>query len=140
MAKIRVLFVCTSNTARSQMAEALLRNSAGDRYDVYSAGLEPGVMSPLMTAVMKERGISMKDHYSKAIDGFLGYDFDFVIVVCSKAELVCPSFPAPCVRLYWPFDDPEHAKGTEEEKLVQFRTVRDQIDAKIREWLQEHSA
>jgi arsenate reductase (thioredoxin) len=83
------------------MAEALLRNYAGDRYDVYSAGLGPGLMNPLLTTVMGEKRISMKGHYSKGIDGFLGYDFGFVIVVCSKAELVCPSFPAPCVRLYW---------------------------------------
>jgi len=137
MAKTRVLFVCTSNTARSQIAEAFLKKYAGDRYEVFSAGLGPGPMNPLTTKVMEEKGISMKDHYSKGIDGFVGYDFGFVIVVCSKAEAVCPVFPAPCIRLFWPFDDPEDAKGSEEKKLVKFREIRDQIDAKISQWLEE---
>ncbi len=122
------------------MAEAFLKKYAGDRYEVFSAGLGPGPMNPLTTAVMEENGINMRDHYSKGIDGFLGNDFAFVIVVCSKAETVCPVFPDPCVRLYWPFDDPEYAKGSEEEKLVKFREVRDQIDAKIKQWLQESPA
>ena len=137
MAKTRVLFVCTSNTARSQMAEAFLKKYAGDRYEVFSAGLGPGPMNPLTTMVMEEKGISMRDHYSKGIDGFLGYDFGFVIIVCSKAEAVCPVFSDPCIRLYWPFDDPEDAKGSEEEKLVKFREIRDQIDAKIKQWLED---
>lgn len=140
MTKTRVLFVCSSNTARSQMAEAFLKKYAGDRYEVFSAGLGPGTMNPLTTAVMEENGISMRDHYSKGIDGFLGNDFAFVIVVCSKAETVCPVFPDPCIRLYWPFDDPEYAEGSQEEKLVKFREVRDQIDAKIKQWLQESPA
>jgi arsenate reductase (thioredoxin) len=137
MGKTRVLFVCTSNTARSQMAEAFLKKYAADRYDVFSAGLGPGPMNPLTTAVMEENGISMRDHYPKGIEGFLAYDFAFVIVVCSRAETVCPVFPDSCIRLYWPFDDPEDAKGSQDEKLAKFREIRDQIDAKIRQWLQE---
>jgi len=140
MAKTRVLFVCTSNSARSQMAEAFLRKYAGDRYEVFSAGLGPGVINPLTNAVMEEKGFSMKDHYSKGIDGFLGYDFGFVITVCSKAESVCPSFPGPVNRLHWPFDDPEEVKGTEEQKLAKFRQIRDQIDVRIGQWLQESQA
>ncbi len=135
MTKTRVLFICTSNAARSQMAEAFLRIYAGDRYDAFSAGLGPGPINPLTLRVMEEKGISMKGHYSKGVDGFLGYDFGFVIVVCSNAEAVCPAFPDPCIQLYWPFDDPEAATGSEEDKLAKFREIRDQIDAKIRQWL-----
>jgi arsenate reductase len=119
------------------MAEAFLKKYAGDRYDVYSAGLGPGPMNPLTTMVMQEKGISMKDHYSKGIDGFLGQDFGYVIIVCSKAESVCPVFPDPCIQMYWPFDDPEVAKGSEQEKLAKFREVRDEIEAKISQWLEE---
>ncbi len=137
MTKTRVLFVCTSNTARSQMAEAFLRKYAGDRYEVFSAGLGPGPMNPFTTAVMEEKGVSMRDHYSKGIDGFLGHDFGFVIVVCSRSETVCPAFPDPCVRLYWPFDDPEDGKRSGAKKLLHFREIRDQIEAKVKQWLEE---
>lgn len=140
MTKTRVLFVCTSNTARSQMAEAFLKKYAGDRYEVFSAGLGPGQLNPLTATVMEEKGISMKGHYSKGLDGFLGYDFGFVIVVCAKAEAVCPAFPEPCIRLYWPVDDPEDAAGSEEDKLAKFREVRDEIDARIRQWLEDSGA
>ncbi len=119
------------------MAEAFLRKYARDRYEVFSAGLGPGQLDPLTTKVMEEREISMRGHYSKGIDGFLGYDFGFVIIVCAKAEAVCPAFPDSCVRLYWPIDDPEDAKGSEQERLAKFREVRDQIDAKIKQWLEE---
>jgi arsenate reductase len=122
------------------MAEAFLKKYAGDRFDVFSAGLGPGLMNPLTMKVMEEVGISMKDHYSKGVDGFLGHDFGFVIAVCAKAEVVCPVFPAPCVRLYWPFDDPEDARGSEEEKLAKFREVRDRLDAKVKQWLDEQAA
>jgi arsenate reductase len=137
MCKIRVLFICSSNNARSQMAEAYLKKYAGDRYEVFSAGLGPGRLSPLAVRVMEEKEISMRDHYSKEVDGFLGYDFGFVIIVCSKAELVCPAFPDSCVRLYWPVDDPEDMDGPEEARLAKFREVRDEIEARIRVWLEE---
>ncbi len=137
MTKTRVLFICTCNTARSQMAEAFLDNYAADRYDAFSAGLGPGVINPLMVAVMEEKGVSMKGRYSKGVDGFLGNVFDFVITVCSNAEVACPVFPGSSTRLHWPFDDPAAAVGSEEGKLAKFREVRDQIDAKIRQWLED---
>lgn len=137
MSKSRVLFICTSNSARSQMAEAFLRKHAGDLYDVFSAGLGPGKINPMTVRVMEENGISMKNHYSKGVDGFLGYDFDFVITVCSNADVACPAFPNSCIRLHWPFDDPEVVQGTEEEALIKFRKIRDEIDVKIRQWLDE---
>ena len=137
MTKTRVLFICTCNTARSQMAEAFLENYAGDRYEAFSAGLGPGVINPLMVAVMEEKGISMKGRYSKGVEGFLGNVFDFVITVCSNAEVACPVFPGSSTRLHWPFDDPAAATGSEGEKLAKFREIRDQIDEKIREWLED---
>ncbi len=137
MAKLRVLFICASNNARSQMAEAFLKKYAGDRYEVFSAGIGPGRLNPLTVRVMEEIGISMAGHYSKGIEGFLGYDFAFVIIVCAKAEEVCPAFPDSTVRLEWSVDDPEHTTGSEEEKLAKFREVRDQIDAKVKQWLED---
>ena len=103
----------------------------------FAAGLGPGVINPLMVAVMEEKGVSMKGRYSKGVDGFLGNVFDFVITVCSNAEVACPVFPGSSTRLHWPFDDPAAAVGSEEGKLAKFREVRDQIDAKIRQWLED---
>ncbi len=136
MTKTRVLFICATNSARSQMAEAFLKHYAGDRYDAFSAGLGPGHLNPMAVLVMEEKGISTKDQYSKGIDGFLGHDFGFVITICSDAEAACPAFPDSCIRLDWPMDDPVAATGSEEEKLAKFREIRDQIDAKIRHWLE----
>lgn len=133
----RVLFLCTGNTARSQMAEAFLRRYAGDHLEAYSAGLEPAEIHPYVHRVMEEIGIDLAGQRSKHIDEYTGkLHFGYTITVCSLAEERCPSvFPGMGQRLHWAFEDPAAFEGTEEEKLEKFRTVRDQIDQRIKEWL-----
>jgi arsenate reductase len=136
--KIRVLFLCTSNVARSQMAEALLKKYAGDRFEVYSAGLEPKEIHPYTRKVLEEIGIDISDQYSKDIRQFLGkLHFGYLITVCSKAEKKCPIFPGVSVRLFWPVEDPVEFVGSEEEKVNKFREVRDRVDERIKGWLKE---
>lgn len=136
MIKTKVLFLCTGNSARSQMAEALLRKLAGDRFEVHSAGLEPNVINPYTIKVLQEIGIDTSAHYAKPLTTYLGkVHFGYMITVCSKAEERCPIFPGMGVRLHWPFEDPAAFQGTEEETLQKFRQVRDQIEAQIRSWL-----
>ncbi len=133
----RVLFLCTGNSARSQMAEALLRRHAGARFEAYSAGIEPGEVNPLTIRVLGEIGIDASTHWAKSVELFRGkMHFDFVITVCSNAEARCPVFPGTAVRLHWPFEDPSAANGSEEERLARFRAVRDQIETRIVNWLQ----
>ncbi|MGC8874232.1 MAG: arsenate reductase ArsC [Chloroflexia bacterium] len=136
--KVRVLFLCTHNSARSQMAEALLRHLAGDRFEAYSAGLEPREIHPYTLRVMEEIGVDMRGQRAKPVDEYLGkVHFGYIITVCSRAEEMCPIFPGTAVRLSWPFEDPAAFEGTEEEKLQRFREVWDQIAARIREWIAE---
>jgi len=138
MDKTRVLFLCTGNSARSQMAEALLRHHAGDRFEVYSAGLEPKGIHPYTEQVMQEIGVQLTGQYSKNVGEYLGKtQFGYVITVCSNAEEKCPTFPGPIQRFHWAFDDPAAFEGTDEDKLRKFREVRDQIDERICEWLAE---
>ncbi len=138
MNKPKVLFLCTGNSARSQMAEALLRKHAGDRFDVYSAGLEPKGIHPYTRRVMQEIGIDLSGQRSKHLNEYLGkLHFEHLITVCGNAEKTCPTFPGAGQRQHWPFDDPAAVEGSEEEKLVQFRQVRDQIDQRIQVWLAE---
>ncbi len=131
MNKIKVLFLCSRNSARSQMAEAFLRKYGGDEFEPYSAGLEASEIHPLTIKAMEEKGISMAEQYSKSLDIYLNDRFGFLITVCSKAEKECPFFPGVSIRLYWPFDDPAAAQGSEEEQLEVFRRVRDQIEKKV---------
>ncbi len=134
----RVLFLCTGNTARSQMAEAFLRVLAGDRYEAYSAGLEASGLHPMAVDVMAERGIDISEQRSKRLDEFLGkVHFGYLITVCDRAERECPIFPGMGTRLHWSFPDPAEAEGSEEERLEVFREVRDGIEAQIRIWLVE---
>jgi arsenate reductase len=120
------------------MAEAFLRKYAGDRFEVYSAGLHPTELHPLMKKVMKEMGFDMSGHHSKDLVQFLGAThFAYLITVCGKADAECPIFPGASIRLHWPFDDPSEFEGTEEEKLAKFRRVRDQIMEKVRSWTKE---
>ncbi len=136
MNRARVLFLCTGNSARSQMAEALLRQLASDRFEVYSAGLEPKGVHPLTRQVLAEIGIDSRDQTSKDLAQFLGrVHFGYVITVCANAEARCPIFPGVGVRLHWPFDDPAAAEGSNEERLAVFRRVRDEIEAQVRTWL-----
>ena len=135
MTKRRVLFLCTGNSCRSQMAEGLLRHLAGDRFESLSAGAKPaGYVHPLSVRVMYEAGIDISSQTSKSINDFLppqGMPPDLIISVCGNAERECPLFPGRVERWHWPFDDPAHSTGTEDEKLAEFRRVRDEIKAKI---------
>lgn len=133
----RVLFLCTGNSCRSQMAEGLLREMAGDRYESLSAGSKPsGYVHPLAVEAMRELGIDISTQTSKSIDEFLppaGEPPDVVISVCESAARECPSFPGQVSRVPLPFDDPAHAEGTDEEKMAVFRRVRDEIKGAIEE-------
>ena len=136
--KPRVLFLCTGNSARSQMAEALLRRYAGDHFEAHSAGLEPKGIHPYTRRVMDEIGVDLSGHRSKDVTEYLGRThFGYVITVCDNAEENCPIFPFGTVRLHWSFEDPARFEGTDEARLAKFREVRDLIDARIRAWLAE---
>lgn len=138
MEKPRVLFLCTQNSARSQMAEAFLRQYASDHFEVYSAGLEPSQLHPLAIKAMNEKGIEMEGHYSKPLSVFLGkLHFSYLITVCDRAEARCPIFPGMGTRLAWPFEDPAETQENEEKQLDKFRQVRDAIELKIKSWLTE---
>jgi arsenate reductase (thioredoxin) len=141
MSQSRVLFLCTGNSARSQMAEGFLRKVAGDRFEAHSAGLEPKGLHPLTVKVMEEAGVDMSGHTSKGFDTYLGkMVFQYLITVCDEAEKNCPAFwPGVSNRLHWYFEDPAAFKGTDEEKLSKFRQVRDQIEQKVKAWIAEQS-
>jgi len=130
--KKRVLILCTGNSARSQMAEGLLRHDAGDRFDVESAGTKPDQVRPEAIAVMNELGIDISGHRSKSVDEFAGEKFDYVLTVCDKAKETCPIFPGHANRLHQNFEDPAAAQGSEAVRLGVFRQVRDQIRAYLR--------
>ena len=130
----RVLILCTGNSARSQMAEGLLRHEGGAPFEVHSAGTHPTSVRPEAVAVMSELGIDISQHWSKSVDQFRGQQFDFVITVCDNANAACPHFPGNTRRLHWPFEDPAAVTGTLAERLAAFRHVRDQIRAKVREF------
>jgi arsenate reductase len=134
MKKRNVLFLCTGNSCRSQMAEALLRERAGDRFEAYSAGTEPKGVHPLTIQVLKEIGIDTSKLRSKNLTE-LNITPHHVITVCGNAESRCPTLPGVTDRQFWPFDDPPAFQGTDEEKLAKFRQVRDQIDQRIEQWL-----
>jgi arsenate reductase len=128
MTKPSVLILCTGNSCRSHLAEGILRHAAGDLFDVYSAGSKPaGYVHLKAIEVMKEIGIEISGHTSKHLDEFLDKKIDTVITVCGNADQACPIFPGQVNRYHWGFSDPAHAKGTDEEVLNVFRSVRDQI-------------
>ena len=141
MSQTRVLFLCTGNSVRSQMAEAFLRKYGGDRFEAHSAGLEPKLLNPLTVKVMEEIGIDMSGHKSKGFETYLGkLLFQYLITVCDDAEKNCPStWPGVSNRLHWHFEDPAAFIGTETEKLAKFRQVRDQIDQKVKAWVAEEA-
>jgi arsenate reductase len=126
-----VLFLCTHNSARSQMAEGLLRNLAGDRVEVMSAGTEAIHIRPLAVRAMDELGIDISGQESKTLERYLGNPFDYVITVCDEANEACPVFPEARRRLHWSFEDPAQATGSEEERLRVFQSVRDEIRERI---------
>jgi arsenate reductase len=139
MIKAKVLFLCTGNSARSQMAEALLRKYGGDQFEAYSAGLEPKGINPYTNRVMGEIGVSLSGQYSKHVKEYMGkVHFGYLITVCGEAEKNCPTaFPGISQRIHWSFEDPAAFVGSDEEKLAKFREVRDQIEQRIKEWLIE---
>jgi len=123
-----VLILCTGNSCRSQMAEAILRRAAGDFLDVHSAGSQPaGFVHPLAVKALAEVGIDLSGHRSKHVDEFLDREVDTVITVCSDADQACPALPGPAIRHHWGFDDPARATGGEDDQMHCFRRVRDEI-------------
>jgi arsenate reductase len=139
--KPRVLFLCISNSARSQMAEAFLRFYAGDKYEAYSAGIESAEIHPLTRKVMSEIGFDLSGQYSKPLTEYMGkVFFSYLITVCGEADKKCPTtYPGMGERIRWSFDDPVAFQGTEEQKLAKFRETRDQIKQKVREWVDEQA-
>ena len=130
--KKRVLFLCTHNSARSQMAEGLLRNLAGGKFDVFSAGTEQTKVQPLAIEAMREIGIDIASHTSKTLEAFTGQTFDYVITVCDRANESCPIFPGGTQRIHWSFDDPTAATGSHDDRLRKFQQVRDEIQERLR--------
>lgn len=133
--KQRVLFLCTGNSCRSQMAEGFLRNMAGDRFDVASAGTDPVGLNPGAVEAMKEVGVDIARQESKKVDRFLGQRFDYVITVCDRAKEACPTFPGARSLLHWSFDDPAGASGPLEERRRVFRRVRDEIADRVNQFV-----
>jgi arsenate reductase len=134
-AKPKVLFLCTGNSARSQMAEGYLRHAAGDEFEALSAGIEPKGLNPLAIEAMREIGIDISTQRSKDVREFLGQPIAYVITVCDNARERCPIFPLTYRFLHWSFDDPAAAQGAQEERLAVFRRVRDELRRRIDEEL-----
>ena len=128
----RVLFLCTHNSARSQMAEGLLRAWEGDRFEAHSAGVVATEVRALAVRAMAELRIDISGQSSKSLDDYVGQPFDYAITVCDEAREACPYFPGARIQLHWSFDDPSAAIGTEDERLAVFRRVRDEIGERIR--------
>ena len=128
----RILILCTGNSARSQVAEGLLRHHTGDRFEVFSAGTKPSHVRPEAIAVIRELGIDISDHRSKSIDEFTGQSFDCVLTVCGNAKESCPVFSGKTVTIHWNFEDPAALQGSQEERLALFRRVRDEMRYYVR--------
>jgi arsenate reductase len=139
MSKAKVLFLCTGNSARSQMAEGLLRAKAGDRFEAFSAGMEPQPVRAEAVQVMSEAGIDISGQRSKDVVEYLGHvHFGYLITVCDRANANCPMFPGVSQRLHWSLDDPAAVEGGEEERLATFRRVRDELTVLIDEFASTH--
>lgn len=132
--RMRVLILCTGNSARSQMAEGLLRGDGGERFEVFSAGTEPAGLNPLAVRAMMETGMDISAQRSKSVDEYVGQEFDYVITVCDRAKDNCPRFPGAAKRIHWSFEDPAAARGHDTERLQVFRRVRDEIRERLREF------
>ena len=140
MSKANVLFICTGNSARSQMAEAFLKKYAAGEFAAYSGGLKAEGIHPLTKEVMEEVNIDLSDQESKKIKQFLGKKhFGFLITVCRNAEQNCPTFPDVSTRLFWDIEDPRAFEGTRKEKLIKFREVRDEIKERVKNFINQHS-
>jgi arsenate reductase len=132
---VKVMFVCTGNSARSQMAEGFARHYGLGRVDAHSAGVEPSRLNPVAVAVMQEKGIDISDHRSKAFDWDLARQMDVVVTVCGHANESCPVLPPEVKRLHWPLEDPAAGTGTDDEILATFRRIRDQVESRVAELL-----
>ena len=137
MSKQRVLFLCTGNSARSQMAEGLMRHMAGDRFEVFSAGTRPVGVNPLAVEVLREIGIDISQHRSKSVDEFAGQQFDYVITVCDNARESCPILPGTGQRIHYSFPDPAAFSGCRQSAA--FRQVRDLIRPCLEQFIRDHS-
>ncbi len=135
--RTRVLILCTGNSARSQMAEGLLRHEGESRVEVWSAGTRPSHVRPEAIEVMRELGIDISGHRSKSVDEFAGRAFDYVITVCDNARENCPVFPGATRRVHWSFDDPATVDGDVETRLAVFRRVRGEIEKRLREFARD---
>lgn len=141
MEKKRVLFVCIHNSARSQMAEELLRKLAGDRFEVESAGLEPGQLNPIVVEVLKEEGIDISGKQTRAVFDLFkkGSRYNYVITVCDETSAErCPIFPGLSQRFHWSFTDPSKFEGTDDEKISQTKKVKEEIRDQLKEWLRKN--
>ena len=137
--KKRVLFLCTGNSCRSQMAEGWLRHLGGEQFDVVSAGTHRVGLNPYAVRVMQESHVDISNHVSERVDPYLEQHFDYVITVCDRAQENCPIFPGASSMQHWSFDDPAKAKGTYEQQLVVFRKIRDEIAERIRHFIKDVS-
>jgi len=140
---LRVLFICEHNSARSQMAEAYLQNLGGALFEVESCGIEAGIINPLVIEVMEEKGYDLRGKTTRTALNLLqqGRSYDIIVTVCSrKASEQCPIFPGKALRLNWPFDDPAKIEGDRETKLESIRGIRDRIEEKVREFIEEYKA
>ena len=131
--KKKVLFICTHNSARSHMAEGFMNALFGDRYEARSAGTDPSVVNPVAVKVMAEVGVDISAHHSKGLEDFLDREWDYVVTVCDRAKEACPYFPGGRERIHKGFQDPAGVDGSDEEKLILFRQVRD----RIRVWIEQ---
>jgi arsenate reductase len=131
---VRVLFLCTGNSARSQMAEGFLRMMGGEHFAVFSAGTDPKTLHPMAVQAMQEVNIDISGQRSKDLSEFLAQEFDYIITVCDRARDNCPTFPGDTERIHWSFDDPAAAIGNDEERIKVFRRVRNEIRNRISIW------
>ncbi len=138
--KERVLILCTGNSARSQMAEGLLRALGGAHFDVFSAGSRPSVVNPLAVQAMRERGIDISGQRSKHLSEFLKQPFEYVITVCDQAAETCPIFPGRAQRIHWSFPDPAAMEGSDEQRLTAFQQTREALEEHLNSWLAELAA
>ncbi len=136
---MRVLFLCTGNSCRSQMAEGWLRHLGGERFEVCSAGIEAHGLNPRAVAVMREAGVDISEQSSTRLDPALLKRIDLLVTVCGHADGTCPAVPATCRKEHWPFDDPAKATGTEDEIMAAFRRVRDEIRARVEALVTRHA-
>lgn len=137
--KTRVLILCTGNSARSQMAEGLLRGMAGDRFEVASAGVAPTRVRPEAIEAMREIDIDISEHRSKSVDEFLGQSFDYVITVCDNANQQCPMFPGKAERIHWSIPDPAEVAGDQNARLAAFRSARDDLRRRLKTLTANHA-